>query len=223
MKKRQLSGASRRKEQAGVATESRACAAGMAAIWLRGSCPPGTRRGATCPAPEHGPDTAQRSPFPPGWARARPPGRPGELPTLRQPEGAAGTATSGRERELPSALSSKHPSQREGSQATRLQADTIIPQSPSGTATRPALSRQQHPTAPTTLGHPNSPAPTRYRHMGHPRPGDSRQAGVPATPPHQAGTSPTVHTTSPRAQEIHMLGALQLHKGGSLLSVGMCS
>lgn len=56
-----------------------------------------------------------------------------------------------------------------------------------------------------------------------PHPGDSSKARVPDTPPHQVRASPTVRTLSPRAQEIHMLGALQQHKGSSLFSVGICS
>lgn len=68
---------------------------------------------------------------------------------------------------------------------------------------------------PTAHGHLSSPAP-----MGHccegPHPGDSSKQG-PATPLHQP------HGSHPQAQEIHMSGALQQHKGGSLLAVGIRS
>lgn len=115
--------------------------------------------------------------------------------------------------ELPPAFAGRRGPQ-EGSQAAGLQAETLSSHSPQAARPQgqsvPASNILLHPSA---HGYLSSPAATGHCCEG-PHPGTSR---VPATPLHQP------HGSHPQAREIHMSGALQQHKGSSLLAVGIRS
>lgn len=117
--------------------------------------------------------------------------------------------------ELPSAFSGRRGLQ-EGSQATRLQAETLSTHSPKWDGHRAGafLPATSHCIPlPTNISAALLPLGTAARvpTLG------TAASRVPATPLHQT------HSSHPQAQEIHMSGALQQHKGGSLLAVGIRS
>lgn len=221
---RQPSGASRRKEQCGGQPQrARLVLLVCQQSGCRAAVPPGMQGGPLAPLLSTA-GTAQEEFLPSRQARraADPLHRPQKHWLLCWLEGAASTTASGKETKLPSALSESGgqaslPAGRQPSRWTPGR-DTVHPQSPRGTATELEPSCQQHPPASSCPRMPQQPRSCwRELHVS------VRKARVPVTPPHQVRASPTVHTLSPRAQEIHMLGALQQHKGSSLFSVGICS